>query len=299
MIQDPIDQMFSFTLNGVAFAIEIIGKVTPEILHFFGLLKNGGLKKEGEIALDLLKRGNGIEALNLREKELETFKEAAKGNGLRYAVSTLDKVNKPGERLMTVYFSPVDTAIVNQIIEINSLNTVKAGSAKMEEAGEPEIPMPEDKDEPMLPETPPEEDWLQFFGPAGEFGTPEENRARAEELEHLDPTQPESRNESPSKNSSGRFDGNGKKQKGDNLREPEAQTTYNGAPTQARSEPMPGESTAGADPRPPIEEQIRQVREQRAARKAALETPAKDNVEKPGETFKQFAARVLEDDDVR
>lgn len=216
--QDAVNQMFSLTMNGVALAVEVMGKLTPQILHFFAAtykcIKNKGgdfiadhSKKGREIPfLKLMRRGNGVEAFDIREEDLEKFRAAAKGTPIYFYVGTVDKTHKEGERIMTVYVGPDDVPYVNRIIEHNNLNVVKSGSTKTQEI-DPEVA----KDIPPIPGAEKVENveyadsWGDFFGPDGEVDTPEANKAKREAAQNVRPTQPESseKAESPSKSSSG------------------------------------------------------------------------------------------------
>ena len=44
---DAIDQLFSFTLNGIAYTVEIIGKNAPQIAKFFMGLTHQGVRTKG------------------------------------------------------------------------------------------------------------------------------------------------------------------------------------------------------------------------------------------------------------
>lgn len=216
--QDAVNQMFSLTINGVALAVEVMGKLTPQILHFFAAtykcIKNKGgdfiadhSKKGREIPfLKLMRRGNGVECFDIKEADLETFRNAIRQTNVYYYVGTVDVTHKEGERIMTISIGPDDVETVNRIIEHNHLNVVKTGSVKVEQV-DPEIA----KDMPPIPGAENIENveyadsWGDFFGPDGEVDTPDANKAKREAAKNVRPTQPESskKTESPSKSSSG------------------------------------------------------------------------------------------------
>lgn len=152
-VQDPIDQLFSFTLNGIAYTVEIVGKCAPEVVKFFMGLTHQGARTKGEIKLhNLLRRGSPMEALNIRENDFERFAEAAKKSGLLYSTVCMDDQNPEGSRVYTVYFSQPDLAIVNNILQVQRINSVKAAS--FQPAPRRDAAPPETAQGPITPTTP-------------------------------------------------------------------------------------------------------------------------------------------------
>lgn len=147
---DAIDQLFSFTLNGIAYTVEIIGKNAPQIAKFFMGLTHQGVRTKGEIKLhNLLRRGAGLEALNIREQDFPAFQKAAKKSGLLFSTVCMDEKSPKGERVFTVYFSEADMALVNNLLGITRINTVKAAEFRTvaEQAAENSPPQPEAQEE--------------------------------------------------------------------------------------------------------------------------------------------------------
>lgn len=204
--QEAIGQLFSLTVGGTMFAVQLTTALTKELYHFFKKAVQEGVGPVAKHRLtmnEFLKRSNGVEIFNIKESDFKVFQAAAKKSPMLYYAGCLDKSSSKGERLITVCVSPADVPIVNQIIELNHLDASVVGSAKVSAAdmGQ-EIPPLPDMDETLEEE---EGSWWDFVGPEGEYGTPEENKAKREAADHAVPTQPVSgtENASPSATSSG------------------------------------------------------------------------------------------------
>lgn len=218
---EATNQMFGFTLNGMALAIEVTGKLTTQLIHYFAAIikycKNKGvalLDEHGHINHEIplariMARGNGVQSFDIKESDVETFRAAAKNTPMYYSLGSVDMTSKNGERMMTIFVGPDDVPFVNKIIEHNNISIVKTGEASVKSV-DPEIaknmpPVPE----PKKSETEERETtWANFVGPDNEVDTPETNKAKSEAANNVRPTQPvsEAKTESQSVASSGPLD---------------------------------------------------------------------------------------------
>lgn len=198
--QEAVNQMFSFTVNGAAMAIEVVTKLTPAIVHFFASIakycKDKGVSLMDEHGLlnheipycKLLRRGGGLECFEINEKDLQKFKDAAQSSPIFFNASCYDHTHEVGERIFTISVGTADAKFANMIIEQNDISVVKAGSVKVSSV-DPEIA----KNMPPIPgvdELDPEQvenSWSEFFDKDGQVKTPEQV---ADEKNR--PTQPES-----------------------------------------------------------------------------------------------------------
>lgn len=227
--QEAIGQLFSLTVGGTMFAVQLTTALTKELYHFFkkAVQEGAGPISRHRLTMhEFLKRSNGVEVFAIKEEDWKIFRAAAKKSPMYYYAGCLDVTAPKGERVITVCVSPADVPIVNQIIELNHLNVVPVGSAKVStaEAGQEIPPMPDMDDVPEEEEG----SWWDFVGPEGEYGTPDENKAKREAAEKAVPTQPESdtKSASPSATSSGSSRGKGSaSQNGQTSRQAKPQIT--------------------------------------------------------------------------
>lgn len=209
--QDAVNQMFSFTINGMALAIEVTTKLAPEVIKFFAsiakfckdkgynLLDEHGLVNHEIPYLKLLNRGDGGEFFAIKAKDLPKLRGALENSPVFYNVSCYDETHDDGERIYTVYVGLSDVPIVNQIIEANDIDVLKKGEFKTSpisaEQAKDMPPMP-GVDDPAPQEQ--ENSWSEFFNDSGEFQKP--IAGSEDEIHPTEPGVPQSESSSGQQN---------------------------------------------------------------------------------------------------
>lgn len=190
---EAVGQMFSLTVNGTMYAIQLGVNVSKEILAFLKKLTETKTLSQHRLTMEeFLKKGGGVQAFNITEQDYKLFQKAVKHSPVQYFLGKLDQTSQKGERLYTIYVSAHDVPSVNQIIELNHLNVVDRGGAAVTQQGDEVGQTIPPFDPQKYEENQAGHSWEEFFDQDGNFVDEQEERERAA----ANPTPPESEQES-------------------------------------------------------------------------------------------------------
>lgn len=164
--------LFRVTLSGITYTFRIAEAIINgaqrisqnsreknEVMwRYLNSLENEGQGTPGQVKIEeMLRRGEGLAQVNIMEKDYGTFSAAAKAAGLKYAAVSLDQTHQPGERVLTIFIARGDAFTVQNIFELNNLNSVKDNDVMKEaEAAAKAAEQEKEQAAPSRPLTPEE-----------------------------------------------------------------------------------------------------------------------------------------------